>query len=216
MTKYISKQNKGEKGNDTVTQILFNIKGESSKCWWIWPLIWTRSHCSFPGFYALALMISINSGLREAPPTRNPSTSFWEASSLQVAPVTEPEKKRFKGRYSWGKNQNKNTTRTISSHRLTSIDDPHGVGYSLRHVGLQPPPQFIMNLLSLRYRAGNGHIMTSYGKRSRPSFSSGYLYLPAGGKRSCQCRWPTRARTPAQPCSSPSRCLWKKRETRLK
>lgn len=46
-------------------------------------------------FYALALMISINSGLREAPPTRKPSMSFWAASSLQVAPVTEPEKKRF-------------------------------------------------------------------------------------------------------------------------
>lgn len=37
-------------------------------------------------------MISMNSGLRDAPPTRKPSTSFWEASSLQVAPVTEPEK----------------------------------------------------------------------------------------------------------------------------
>lgn len=59
-------------------------------------LIWTRSHCSLQGFYALALMISINSGLRDAPPTRKPSTSFWPASSLQVAPVTEPEQEKNK------------------------------------------------------------------------------------------------------------------------
>ena len=42
--------------------------------------------------YCLALMMSTNSGLREAPPTRKPSTSGWLASSLQVAPVTEPGK----------------------------------------------------------------------------------------------------------------------------
>lgn len=47
-----------------------------------------------PAFYALALMMSMNSGFRAAPPTRKPSTSFWEASSLQVAPVTEPEEKK--------------------------------------------------------------------------------------------------------------------------
>lgn len=35
--------------------------------------------------------MSINSGFKEAPPTRKPSTSFWEASSLQVPPVTDPE-----------------------------------------------------------------------------------------------------------------------------
>lgn len=40
--------------------------------------------------YALALMMSTNSGFSDAPPTRNPSTSFWDASSLQVPPVTEP------------------------------------------------------------------------------------------------------------------------------
>lgn len=57
-------------------------------------LIWARSHCSLQGSYALALMISMNSGLRDAPPTRKPSTSFWLASSLQVAPVTEPEQKK--------------------------------------------------------------------------------------------------------------------------
>ena len=38
----------------------------------------------------LALMMSTNSGLRDAPPTRKPSTSGWLASSLQVAPVIEP------------------------------------------------------------------------------------------------------------------------------
>jgi len=41
--------------------------------------------------YAFALIISINSGFKEAPPTKKPSTSFWEASSLQVPPVTDPE-----------------------------------------------------------------------------------------------------------------------------
>ncbi len=41
--------------------------------------------------YAFALIMSINSGFKEAPPTRKPSTSFWEASSLQVPPVTDPE-----------------------------------------------------------------------------------------------------------------------------
>lgn len=39
-----------------------------------------------------ALIMSRNSGLREAPPTRKPSMSCWEASSLQVPPVTEPTK----------------------------------------------------------------------------------------------------------------------------
>lgn len=58
--------------------------------------IWTWSHCSLQGSYALAFMISINSGLRAAPPTRKPSTSFWPASSLQVAPVTEPEQEKKK------------------------------------------------------------------------------------------------------------------------
>lgn len=45
------------------------------------------------GAYYLALMMSTNSGLRDAPPTRKPSTSGWLASSLQVAPVTEPGEK---------------------------------------------------------------------------------------------------------------------------
>ena len=35
-------------------------------------------------------MIAANSGLREAPPTKKPSTSGWEASSRQLAALTEP------------------------------------------------------------------------------------------------------------------------------
>lgn len=42
--------------------------------------------------YERAFMMSTNSGLREAPPTRKPSTSGWPASSLQFPPVTEPVK----------------------------------------------------------------------------------------------------------------------------
>jgi hypothetical protein len=38
----------------------------------------------------LALMISINSGLSEAPPTRKPSMSCLLASVAAVAAVTEP------------------------------------------------------------------------------------------------------------------------------
>ena len=45
--------------------------------------------------YDLALMIEINSGLSEAPPTRNPSTSGWEASSRQLSAVTEPTEQAF-------------------------------------------------------------------------------------------------------------------------
>ena len=41
-------------------------------------------------FYPRALMISMNSGFKLAPPTKNPSTSFCPASSLQFFPVTEP------------------------------------------------------------------------------------------------------------------------------
>lgn len=38
----------------------------------------------------LALMISTNSGLREAPPTKNPSTSCSLANSLQFLALTLP------------------------------------------------------------------------------------------------------------------------------
>lgn len=50
--------------------------------------------------YSRALMTSTNSGFREAPPTRKPSTSPWDASSLQLAPVTEPGRRR-EGRIWW-------------------------------------------------------------------------------------------------------------------
>lgn len=113
-----------------------------------WPRTRTRSPCSRRVLYALALMISMNSGLREAPPTRKPSTSFWAASSLQVAPVTEPEEKnRFMSSFVGTEGT---IQKSSSCHWLTSVDDPHRVAYILRHVGLQPAPQFIMNLLSLR------------------------------------------------------------------
>lgn len=41
-------------------------------------------------YYFLALTISINSGFKDAPPTKNPSMSFSLASSLQLAAVTDP------------------------------------------------------------------------------------------------------------------------------
>lgn len=161
-------------------------------------------------------MISTNSGLREAPPTRKPSTSFCEASSLQVPPVTEPERKnRFMSR-DWHRKWNESTQTFILSHRLTSIDDPHRAGYSLRHIALQPLPQFLMNLLSLR--SHRKHIMMSYKERItffiRIIFSC-YLYLPAVGKRSCRCQLPKQAHKQARPCSSPLHCLWKRRVIRL-
>ena len=57
----------------------------------------------------------------------------------------------------------------ISSLWLTSIDDPHRVGYSLRNIVLQPPPQFFMNLLSLRCNTGNRHFMIGSGKKKDSS-----------------------------------------------
>lgn len=98
--KIYSEKDKGKGGNDIITQNTFDKKGKMTKCWGMMELdhlngagLWSRhGHiAASQGSYALALMMSINSGLREAPPTRKPSTSFWEASSLQVPPVTEPE-----------------------------------------------------------------------------------------------------------------------------
>lgn len=43
----------------------------------------------------------------------------------------------------------------LSNPELTSVDDPHTVGHSLGHVGLQPHPQLLMNFLSLRYHTGD-------------------------------------------------------------
>ena len=47
------------------------------------------------GSYCRALMMLMNSGLSDAPPTRNPSTSGWCASSEQFSAVTEPTKTAF-------------------------------------------------------------------------------------------------------------------------
>lgn len=73
--------------------------------------------------------MSINSGLREAPPTRKPSTSFWEASSLHVPPVTEPEK------------QNRSVSRAGGGQLKLKIQ-MHG-GTDLRRWSSQswPPPR---------------------------------------------------------------------------
>lgn len=73
-----------------------------------------------PAFYALALMMSMNSGFREAPPTRKPSTSFWEASSLQVAPVTEPEEKKWRLRRDRCGTQSKTATQHSTDLRRWS------------------------------------------------------------------------------------------------
>ena len=63
------------------------------------------------------------------------------------------------------------------------------------------------------------HIMMVYNKKKNLFFfkiiSSGFLYLPAAGRRSCRCQWPTQAHRRARPCSSPSHCLWKRRVIRL-
>lgn len=106
------------------------------------------------GFYALALMMSMNSGLREAPPTRKPSTSFWEASSLQVPPVTEPGKRHW---YTWNDRFQKMWHFPLirPNHELTSVDDPDWTGHGIGHVGLQPGSQFLVNFLSLRYHTGD-------------------------------------------------------------
>lgn len=41
-------------------------------------------------FYFLALTMSINSGFKDAPPTKNPSMSFSLANSRQLDAVTDP------------------------------------------------------------------------------------------------------------------------------
>lgn len=61
------------------------------------------------------------------------------------------------------------------------------------------------------------HIMMVYQKRLSSFFYhfSGFLYLPAAGRLSCRCQWPTQAHRRARPCSSPLHCLWKRRVIRL-
>lgn len=59
--------------------------------------------------------------------------------------------KKTRPRPLWINNLNKTKTRKAFSFGwLTSIDDPHRVSHSLRDVILQPLPQFLMHLLSLR------------------------------------------------------------------
>lgn len=179
-------------------------------------------------------MMSTNSGFRDAPPTRKPSTSPWDASSLQLAPVTEPARRReekrrwcepdFKSANQLEQNSEEDTQRReedhllnglspsgplcpgcacqaayrlfgekvmaerkiyrhysdlktflinklkmlwlpacffekkvalevklhrLDSQSLTSVDDAHGVGHVVRHVGSEPRPQLLMDLLSL-------------------------------------------------------------------
>ena len=47
-------------------------------------------HASARDHELLALTILMKSGLREAPPTRKPSTSDWAARVVQLAAFTEP------------------------------------------------------------------------------------------------------------------------------
>lgn len=57
-------------------------------------------HASARDHELLALTILMKSGLREAPPTRNPSTSDWAASVVQLAAFTEPSGGE-EGRCAW-------------------------------------------------------------------------------------------------------------------
>lgn len=50
----------------------------------------TRSEVQAFFFIVADFIMSMNSGFREAPPTKNPSTSGCAANSLQFAPFTEP------------------------------------------------------------------------------------------------------------------------------
>ena len=88
---------------------------------------------------------------------------------MQVLPVTDPEVEEIlQSRHGAGtvsepvtviynfikgfRNNNSFVQTKHDSMRgmLTSIDDPDRVSHSLRHVGLHPRPQFVMDLLSLR------------------------------------------------------------------
>lgn len=158
--------------------------------------------------------MSINSGLREAPPTRKPSTSFWAASSLQVPPVTEPEKQN--GSVSRAGERNWKYTSLVAQ---TSVNDPHRVGHCLRNVGLKPGPQLFVNLLSLR-----SHTKYALGYVKNQPKSSVFQFIsdsfvanvPAGGKQSCRYQWPKQVHKQARPCSSLLHCLEKRRVIRLK
>lgn len=108
--------------------------------------------------YCLALMMSTNSGLREAPPTRKPSTSGWLASSLQVAPVTEPGKGgEVKVKDGIPTSMSKKHPVWFSAHPhlrleanpLTSINDAGVLSHCIRDVGLKPSPELFMYFLGL-------------------------------------------------------------------
>lgn len=64
---------------------------------------------------------------------------------------------------------------------LTSINDPHRVGNSLRHVFLQPLPQFVVHFLCLKYHTGNRHIMMGHVKRLEKYSVVSNIYLLWGG-----------------------------------
>lgn len=98
--------------------------------------------------------------------------------------------------------------------KLTSVDDPHRAGYSFRHVGLQPLPQFLVYFLSLRITQETDVSLEIIENTISETFSE-LQYLPAVGRQSCQCQWPRQAHKQARPCSSPLRCLWKGRVIRL-
>lgn len=191
-----------------MTSLHFEQKGTRTKCR-EWGIVkpdgaGLRSErgltAAVKSFYALALMISINSGLREAPPTRKPSTSFWLASSLQVAPVTEPEKKRFM-------TLKERKMRTQKLYLITMTDLRRWSSQSSRQpqkhessatpsACCEPPePAFHQEICYMKTV-----LITSI-----------YLlctcYLPAVVKRSCLCQWPKQAHKRAPLCSSPLHCL---------
>lgn len=111
--------------------------------------------------------MSTNSGLREAPPTRKPSTSGWLASSLQVAPVTEPGKGEERGRgQGWeGVLQpylhvEEGLNRVLSplhprleANPLTPINYAGALSHCIRDVGLKPSPELFVYFLGLEQEA---------------------------------------------------------------
>lgn len=57
----------------------------------LWSIIqFDRCSIQTNQIHFFALIISMNSGFNEAPPTKNPSISFSLANSLALPPVTEP------------------------------------------------------------------------------------------------------------------------------
>lgn len=104
-------------------------KGKRTKCWERGMQNWTvwmeldsnPITLQLSTFYALALMMSMNSGFREPLPTMKPSMSFWAASSLQVSPLTEPEKKKRCVRRDQRGTQSKTATQHSTDLRRWSL-----------------------------------------------------------------------------------------------